>query len=91
MTLPENAQAIAGIIVILGAIYLSIYFHDVFQQFKFIWEIPIIFGASFWIGLFWRRATASAVWVNVIFASVFFFILPVILPSVNSGMRTNEK
>lgn len=82
---------LTGIIVIAGAIYLSLYFKDIFLQFKFIWEIPIIFGASLWVGLFWRRATAAAVWTNVIFSALFFFILPATLSSLIPGFSTDEK
>jgi SSS family solute:Na+ symporter len=86
-----NIGRIAGAVVVLGATYLSIYFQDVFIQFKFIWEVPIIFGASMWIGLFWRRATAASVWTSVIISSVLFFILPVILPSLIPGLTKSEK
>ncbi|MFC1558355.1 sodium:solute symporter [candidate division KSB1 bacterium] len=86
-----NIGRTAGIIVILGAMYLSIYFQDIFVQFKFIWEIPIIFGASFWIGLFWRRATKTAVWTSVLVSAILFFILPATLPTMVSGLRANQE
>lgn len=86
-----NVGRAVGIVVILGAMYLSIYFQDIFVQFKFIWEIPIIFGASFWIGLFWRKATKSAVWTNVIVSAILFFLLPATLPSMMPNLRTNSQ
>lgn len=86
-----NIGRTAGGIIIIGAIYLSIYFQDIFMQFKFIWEIPIIFGASLWVGLFWRRATAAAVWTNVVFSTIFFFILPATIPTIIPNLSTNPK
>ncbi|MCL5019708.1 MAG: sodium:solute symporter family protein [Patescibacteria group bacterium] len=86
-----NIGRLAGVIVISGATYLSIYFQDIFVQFKFIWEIPIIFGASLWIGLLWRRATAHSVWAAVVLSSFLFFILPVLLPSIIPGLTKSEK
>ncbi len=86
-----NVGRTAGVVIILGAIYLSIYFHDIFMQFKFIWEIPIIFGASLWVGLFWRKTTAAAVWTNVVISAVLFFILPATLPTINPNLSTNPK
>jgi len=86
-----NTGRTAGGIIILGAIYLSIYFQDIFMQFKFIWEIPIIFGASLWVGLFWRRATAAAVWTNVVFSTIFFFVLPATIPTIIPNLTTNPK
>ncbi|MCL5019081.1 MAG: sodium:solute symporter family protein [Patescibacteria group bacterium] len=82
---------IVGVTVIAGAIYLSLYFEDIFLQFKFIWELPIIFGASLWVGLFWRRATTAAVWTNVLISALLFFILPATLSSVIPGLPGNEK
>ncbi len=86
-----NVGRTAGVVIILGAIYLSIYFQDIFMQFKFIWEIPIIFGASLWVGLLWRRTSATAVWTNVVFSGIFFFILPATISTIIPDLSKNPK
>ena len=71
---------VVGILIISGAICLALANYSVFDQLKNAWEIPVVFAAPFWIGMFWRKATRRGAWITVIFSSVVFFILPMILP-----------
>ncbi|MCA9197964.1 MAG: sodium:solute symporter family protein [Planctomycetales bacterium] len=77
----------AGIIVVVGAVLVSLYFMDVFKQLEITWVFPILFAAIFWIGMFWRRATTWAAWGTLLFTFSVFFVLPAVLPNV-SGMRS---
>jgi SSS family solute:Na+ symporter len=41
--------------------------------------------------MYWRRATAKAAWITVAFGLLFFFIIPILLPVLNGGMKNSEK
>lgn len=76
-----------GLIIIVGASIVAIYFSNVFGQFKMAIELPLLFAAPFWIGMVWRRANRTAVWLTITFVAIVFFILPIALPIVNPSMR----
>ena len=80
----------SGLAIIVGATVISLTVADVFGQFKMAMELPILFAAPFWIGMFWRRANLRAVWTTLTFSLVFFFILPPLLPRLFPQMRTSE-
>ena len=82
---------LVGVLVIAGAICLSLSNYNVFEQLKNAWEITVVFAAPFWIGMFWRRATRKGAWITVIFSSLVFFILPIALPAVFPGLRDNQE
>ncbi len=67
---------LSGGIVIVAAALLSRLFANVFDQMKFGWELPVAITGTFWLGIFWRRATRAAAWVSVGFSAMVFFILP---------------
>lgn len=78
-----------GLVIIVGASLIALWMADVFGQFKLAVELPILFAAPFWIGMFWRRANARAVWVTITFSILFFFVLPPLLPKLAPAMRTD--
>ncbi|MCA9140706.1 MAG: sodium:solute symporter family protein [Planctomycetales bacterium] len=82
---------ITGLAIIVGASVVAITMANVFAQFTFAIELPILFAAPFWIGMYWRRANAIAVWVTIAFSTLFFFILPFVLPIISPEMRTDPK
>ena len=82
---------IVAFLIIAGAVTFSLLQYDVFQQLKAAWEIPAVFAAPFWFGMFWRRATKAAAWLTVSFAVVVFYVLPMALPSVLPDLATNER
>lgn len=82
---------LTGLIIIIGASIIAVQFADVFGQFKFAVELPILFAAPFWVGMFWRRANTTAVWITIAFSLVAFFVLPVALPALMPSMRTNPQ
>lgn len=85
-----NVGRITGLFMILGASAVALTYADVFGQFKMAVELPILFAAPFWIGMFWRRATKNAVWITMGFSLLFFFILPQLIPVLAPGLRTSE-
>ncbi|QEG02245.1 Sodium/glucose cotransporter [Stieleria maiorica] len=82
---------LTGLAIILGASVVAITMADVFAQFTFAIELPILFAAPFWIGMFWRRANRTAVWITIVFSALFFFILPVVIPMLSPDMRSDPQ
>jgi SSS family solute:Na+ symporter len=67
---------LTGVVIIVGASIIAISVDDVFGQFKLAMEIPLIFAAPFWIGMYWRRVNTTAVWVTMGLSLLVFFMLP---------------
>ncbi|MCS7465703.1 sodium:solute symporter family protein [Stieleria sp. ICT_E10.1] len=80
---------VTGLAIIVGASIVAITMADVFAQFTFAIELPILFAAPFWIGMYWRRANGTAVWITIAFSALFFFILPLVIPMLSPEMRTD--
>ncbi len=78
---------LTGLVIILGASWIAMAKADVFGQFKLAVELPILFAAPFWIGMYWRRANRRAVWMTIGFSVLFFFVLPPLLPKLIPAMR----
>ncbi|TWU65245.1 Sodium/glucose cotransporter [Crateriforma conspicua] len=81
---------LAGLIMLIGAASIAMTMSDVFGQFKMAIELPILFAAPFWVGMYWRRPGKAAVWGTVAFSTLVFFVLPLLLPAVLPSLRTNE-
>jgi SSS family solute:Na+ symporter len=79
---------LTGLVIIVGASVVAITMGDVFGQFKLAVELPVLFAAPFWIGMYWRRANRIAVWITISFSLTLFFILPIILSSI-PALRTS--
>lgn len=80
---------ITGLIIIVGAAIVSISLADVFGQFRMAIELPILFAAPFWVGMYWRRANRTAVWGTIAFSLLVFFVLPYAIPMLQPGLREN--
>jgi len=70
--------------IIIGGVLLSQLFHSVIVLLKYIWTLPVIFGASFWLSFLWRKVSAAAAWSAIVFSLFFSFLLPVLLPRAES-------
>ena len=81
---------VTGLLIIVGASAIALRMEDVFGQFKMALELPILFAAPFWVGMFWRRANRRAVWATIVFSVVFFFVLPHVLTQVFPSLRSNS-
>ena len=76
-----------GLVIIIGASVVALRYADVFGQFKMALDLPILFAAPFWVGIYWRRATRAAVWGTMSFSLLVFFVLPPLVPAVMPGLR----
>ena len=82
---------ICSALAITGGVFFSIYYYDIFDQLKVAWELPVIFAATVWVAMFWRRASTSAAWVSILSSALLFFIIPILLPVVHPSLGANEK
>jgi len=80
---------LTGLVIIIGAMAVALWISDVFGQFKLAMELPILFAAPFWIGMYWRRANRTAVWGTILFSGVVFFALPTVIPQIAPQLRNN--
>ena len=81
---------LTGVIVVAGAVVISLFMMNVFQQLQLTWVFPVLFAAPFWVGMYWRRATTTAAWCTVAFCALSFFVIPFLLPRIAPGLRTND-
>jgi SSS family solute:Na+ symporter len=82
---------IVGVLVIVGGVVISLCFMNIFEQLKIALELPIIFAAPFWVGMFWRRATRLAAWLTIAFSTLAFFVLPATLTFVIPSLAENPR
>ncbi|MGI9474678.1 MAG: sodium:solute symporter family protein [Rubripirellula sp.] len=80
---------LTGLVIIMGAAVVALTYADVFAQFKMAMELPILFAAPFWLGMYWRRVNRTAVWGTILFSLLVFFVLPVCIPMFSRSIRTN--
>jgi solute:Na+ symporter, SSS family len=81
---------ILGAFIIVSGAVIAAQFDTILQLLKFMWEINIMVAATWWLGMKWRRANRAGVWSSMAVASVFFFLLPVLLPVLVPSLRCNE-
>jgi len=55
-------RIVSALIVFLG-IFFAFNVPSVVQGLEFYWKVSALMGIAFWVGLFWRRATAAGAWV----------------------------
>ncbi len=82
---------IVGLVMITGAAFISLRHMDVFSQFKFTLELPILFAAPFWWGMVWRRPGKWAAWIAVLYSLLVFFVIPMVLPMVYPDLRHDAR
>ena len=86
---PYRFARVIGVLVVLGSVILAWTIWDLFNNLQLTWIFPVLFAAVFWLGMYWRRATTKAAWITLTFGLLFFFAIPIVLPMVNSGMKTD--
>ena len=79
---------ITGLVIIIGASVFALTMADVFGQFKLALELPILFAAPFWVGMYWRRTNRTAAWITIGFSCLFFLLLPKVIP-LFPGVRSH--
>ncbi|MBC8353395.1 MAG: hypothetical protein H8E66_15460 [Planctomycetes bacterium] len=79
-----------GVIVVGGAVIVSLFYMDVFTQLQLTWVFNVLFAAPFWVGMYWRRATTGAAWATVAFNVFVFFGIPFMAPKLMPELRDNK-
>ncbi len=91
---PEKHYVLVGrmlsVFVVVSGALIAAQFDSILQLLKFMWEINIMIAATWWLGMKWRRANRIGAWSSMGFASVFFFVLPLLLPAFAPCLRSNE-
>lgn len=85
------AGRLCGAVVIIGATVVSLTSMNVFEQLKFSWEIPIVFAAPFWIGMYWRRANKWSAWGTIALTLVLFFLIPMNAARFQPALTANPQ
>lgn len=80
-----------GVIIVGGAVIVSLFYMNVFEQLQLTWVFNILFAAPFWAGLYWRRATLAAAWTTVAYCALMFFLIPYAAPRLIDSLRTNPR
>jgi Na+/proline symporter len=84
------AGRIFGAAFLMGSAIIATQFTSIFEILKFIWEFFVIFAAAFWLGLKWRRANRVGAWASILTALCIFYLFPLLLPNVFTGIKTNQ-
>jgi len=53
---------IASALVVILGIFVAFNLESVVKGLEFYWMVSALMGIAFWVGLFWRRATAAGTW-----------------------------
>jgi Na+/proline symporter len=53
---------IASTLVVFLGIFVAFNLESVVRGLEFYWMVSALMGIAFWVGLYWRRATAAAAW-----------------------------
>jgi len=80
-----------GVLVVGGAVVVSLFYMNVFEQLQLTWVFNILFAAPFWAGLYWRRATLAAAWGTVAYCALTFFLIPYAAPRLADSLRTDPR
>jgi SSS family solute:Na+ symporter len=81
---------IMGAGVVIGGAWIAAQFESILSQLKLTWEIGVIFAASFWMGILWRKSNSKAAWTSIMVTLLVFFLLPLLIPMIFPGLRTDE-
>jgi Na+/proline symporter len=63
---------IASALVVILGIFVAFNLESVVKGLEFYWMVSALMGIAFWIGLFWRRATAAGAWAATLTSFVAF-------------------
>ena len=63
---------ISSLFVVAGGLLFAFYMPNVIAALELFWKIPALMGIPFWMGIFWRRANPTSVWVSFLGATTVF-------------------
>lgn len=64
---------IAALVIVVVGVTFAFTVEDVPSGLLWFFKLQALMGASFWIGLFWRRATVAAAWASVLGGMLIWF------------------
>ncbi len=85
-----TAGRIIGVGFVCVAAFVVMGSDSLFDQLKIFWEWGVVFSAGFWMGILWRRTNRRSVWYSIMLTLGLFFLMPMIIPTLFPGLRTNE-
>ncbi len=80
---------IVSVCMVVGGILIALYFNNVLAILKYIWQLPVIFGAVFWLSIFWRKVTKAAALTTVVCSGIMIILLPGLLSQIK-GISHNQ-
>jgi Na+/proline symporter len=72
---------IVGVFVVAGGVVAAFLFPNIFENLKLVWDLPAFWGASFWLGMLWRRANSRGVWMSVTGTMVVYIFVKILMPT----------
>ena len=70
-----------GVFVVAGGVAAAFLFPNIFANLKLVWDLPAFWGASFWLGMLWRRANSRGVWMSVTGTMVVYIFVKILMPT----------
>ncbi len=65
---------VASVLIVIAGILIAFKLESVVEGLEFYWMVSALMGIAFWVGLFWRGATAAAAWAATLTSlGVFLF------------------
>ena len=71
---------VVGVFVVAGGVVAAFLFPNIFANLKLVWDLPAFWGASFWLGMLWRRANSTGVWMSVVGTMVVYVFIKILMP-----------
>jgi len=71
---------LVGVLVVIGGVIAAFLLPNIFENLKLIWDLPAFWGATFWLGMLWRRANTTGVWLSVIGTMAVYITCKVLVP-----------
>jgi Na+/proline symporter len=65
---------LASIGVVVGGLFIAFRLETVIHGVELFWKVAAMMGVPFWLGLFWRRATAPAAWASTFSAFATWYV-----------------
>ncbi len=59
---------VASLIIVAGGVVFAYQLEGVVEGLEIFWKISPMMGIAFWLGLFWRRTTATGAWASTLTA-----------------------
>lgn len=64
---------ITSAVVVISGIIVAFSLSSVVQGLELFWKVQAMMGIAFWVGFFWRKATAAAAWASTLSSFVAWF------------------